>query len=71
VEVAPVPAGEGRGFAAGSVGLDVSAAWCLHECLPGGSPLLLAYKLNGCNILAKAMSAKILQPKGLLPNYCQ
>jgi hypothetical protein len=38
VEVTPEPVGEGCGFAAGSVGLDVAAERVLHDLLPGGYP---------------------------------
>jgi hypothetical protein len=38
VEVAPYSRGEGGGFAAGSVGLDVAAEWVLHGSSPWGVP---------------------------------
>jgi hypothetical protein len=39
--------------------------------LLGVPPLLPACKSNGCNGLAEVIAAKILQPNGLRPKYCQ
>jgi hypothetical protein len=74
VEVAPLAIGEGWGFAAGSVGLDVATERVLHDlllCLVGGTPPLPACKSNGYNYLAKITPAKYVQPLGLRPNMCQ
>src|SRR5216683_3623813 len=40
--------------------------WC-----SGGTPPLPACKSNDCNRLAHVIAAKILQPNGLRPKYCQ
>jgi hypothetical protein len=62
VEVAPDSGGQGWCFAAGSVGLDVTAECVWHDLLPRGSPLILPVrKLFIYSYLAVYERAKYLQ----------
>jgi hypothetical protein len=62
VEVAPDSGGQGWCFAAGSVGLDVTAECVWHDLLPRGvPPILPVCKLFICNYLAVDEHAKYLQ----------